>query len=129
MSKKCCFRGCFHKQYGKFAKALLKSGLQHLDHNDLSLVRILCSKKSLVLTCQILGLLVNTLAADEKYPVVNREKLTIPTEIQLSQKQKPFSKISVPFLKSILNFKYVQLKADPHRFGIFEVTDTKNVVR
>ena len=45
-------------------------------------------KKSLLLTKKILGLLVNTFAADEKYPVLNRENLTIPIQKQLSQKQK-----------------------------------------
>ena len=37
-----------------------------------------------------MGLLVSTLAADEKYPVLNRDNLTIPIQMQLSQKQKTF---------------------------------------
>ena len=45
---------------------------------------------SLLLTCQILGLIVNTLAADEKYPVLNSDNLTIPIQMELSQKQKVF---------------------------------------
>ena len=90
MSKKSRFRGCFDKQYGKRAQALLKSASQHLYHIHRSLPRKLSWKKSLLLTCQILGLLVNTLAADEKYPVLNRDNLTIPIEMQLSQKQKVF---------------------------------------
>ena len=40
---------------------------------------------------KILGLLVNTLATDEKYPVLNRDNLTIPIQMQLSKKQKIFS--------------------------------------
>ena len=48
--------------------------------------------KVLLLTRQILGLLVNTLAADGRYPVVNKENLTIPIQMQLSQKQNTFSK-------------------------------------
>ena len=51
-------------------------------------------------------LLVNTLAADEKYPVLNRDNLTIPIQMQLSQKQKTFSEFFSAFLKSSLNFKY-----------------------
>ena len=90
MSKKSCFRRPFDKEYGKRAQALLKYGSQYLYHNHLSLVRKLCSKKSLLLTSQILGLLVNTLAADEKYPVLNTDNLTIPIQMQLSQKQKSF---------------------------------------
>ena len=37
-----------------------------------------------------MGLLVNTLAADEKYIVLNRENLTIPIQMQLSEKKKRF---------------------------------------
>ena len=48
--------------------------------------------KVLLLTRQILGLLVNTLAADDRYPDVNKENLTIPIQMQLSQKQNTFSK-------------------------------------
>ena len=61
---------------------------------------------SLLLTYQILGLLVNTYAADEKYPVLTRENLTIPIQMQLSQKQKTFSQFLGAFLKSGINFKY-----------------------
>ena len=36
------------------------------------------------LTSEILRLLVNTLAADGKYPVLNRYNLTIPIQMELS---------------------------------------------
>ena len=55
-----------------------------------------------LLTCQILRLLVNTLAADEKYPVLTRETLTIPILNQLSQKQKLF----LSFLLHLWNLRY-----------------------
>ena len=45
---------------------------------------------SLLFTCQTLGLLVKILAADEKYPVLNRDNLMRPIQMQLSQKQKTF---------------------------------------
>ena len=51
------------------------------------------------------GLLVNTLTANEKYPVLNRDNLTIPTQMQLSQKQKIFFQFCATFLISRLNFK------------------------
>ena len=86
-------------------------------------------KKSLLLTCQILVLLVNTLDVDERYPVLNRDNLTIPIQMQLSQKQKTFSEFFAAFLKSRLNFKYFLKKDDPPRFCIFEITDSENVVR
>ena len=110
MSKKSSFRGYFQKQYGKRAQTLLKSASQHLCLIHWSLGRNLFSRKSLLLTCQILGLLPNTLAADEKYPVLNRDNLTIPIQMQLSQKQKTFSEFLCPFFKSIRNFKYFQKK-------------------
>ena len=110
MPKKYRFRGPFDKQHGKGAQALLKSTSHHLYHIHWSLPRQLIWRKSLLLKCQILGLLVNTLAADEKYPVLNRDNLTIPIQMQLSQKQKTFSEFLCPFFKSIRNFKYFQKK-------------------
>ena len=86
-------------------------------------------KISLLLTCKIFELLVNTLATDEKYPVLNRDNLTIPIQMQLSQKQKTFSEFFAAFLKSRVNFEYFEKTDDPHRFCIFEVTDSENVVR
>ena len=129
MSKKSRLRGWFDKQYGKRAQAEFKSSSQHLYHIHWSLVRKLCLKKSLLLTCQISGLLVNTLATDEKYPVVNRDNLTIPIQMQLSQKQKTFAQFFAAFLKSTINFKSYEKKDDAHRFCVYELTDSVNVVR
>ena len=106
MSKKSLFLGCFDKQYGKRVQTLMKLASQQLYHIYWWLARKVCSKKSLLLTCQILGLLVNTLATDEKYPVLNRDNLTIPIQMQLSEKQKTFSIIFTAFLKCRLNFQY-----------------------
>ena len=129
MSKKSRFRGNFEKQLDKLAEVLFKSASEHLYLFHWSLPSQLSWKKSLWLTWKILGLLVNTLAADEKYPVLNRDNLTIPIQMQLSQKQKTFSEFFAAFLKSRLNFKYFLKKDDPPRFCIFEITDSENVVR
>ena len=110
MSKDTQFRGSFEKQHGKRSQGLLKSASQHFYHIYWSLTKKLSWKKSLLLTCQILGLLVNTLAADEKYPVLNRDNLTIPIQMELSQKEKSFSEVSDSFLNSILNFKHFEQK-------------------
>ena len=91
--------------------------------------RQLSSKKSLLLTCKILRLRVNKLAADDKYPVLNRDTLTIPIHIQLSQKQKKISDLFSLFSISRLNFEHFEKKDDPQRFCIFQVTDSENVVR
>ena len=76
-----------------------------------------------------MGQLVNTSAAVEKYPVLKTDNIIIPIQIILSRKQKTFSRFFVAFLKSRLNFKHFKKKDDPHKFFIFEVTDSKNVVR
>ena len=81
------------------------------------------------LTGQMVGLLLNTLPADEEYPVLNRDNLTIPIHMQLSQKQKTFSEFFSAFLKSRSNFEHFDKKDDLHRFCNFEITDSENVVR
>ena len=129
MYKKFRFGGQLDKQHGKLTQTLLKSPSQHLYHIHWSLARKLCSKKSLLLTCQILGLLVNTLAAEEKCPVLNRENLTIPIQMQLSQKQITFSQFYAAFWKSGLNFECFEKKDDPDSFCISKITDSENVVR
>ena len=129
MSKRSHFRGCFDKQYGKRAETLLKSASQHLYHIHRSLSRKLSWKKSLLFTCKILWLVVNTFPTDEKYPVFNRENLTITIQMQLSQKQKTFSQFFAAFLKSKSNFKHFESNNDPHRFFFFEVTDAEKVFR
>ena len=61
-----------------------------------------------------LRLFVNTLTLDDKDYLLNRDNLTQPIQMQLSQKQKTFSEFFFAFLKSILNFKHLPKKDDPH---------------
>ena len=56
--------------------------------------------------CKILGQFVKTLTANDKYSLLNRDNLTQPIQILLSQKQKTFSEFFSPFLKSTLNFEH-----------------------
>ena len=67
-------------------------------------------KESLLLTCKILELLVNTLAVHEMYLVLHRENLTIPIQMQLSKQQKIVSKLFATSLKSIRNFERFEKK-------------------
>ena len=60
------------------------------------------------------GVFVNTLTADGKYPVQGCENLQLPIQMQLSEKQKTFSEFFVPFLESTSNFKHFQKKDDCH---------------
>ena len=105
MSKKSRFRGLIEKQHRKRAEPLFKPVLKHLYQIDWSLSSQLNYKKSLFLTCQILGLLCNILAAEERNPFLNRDNLTIPFQMQLSQNQKPFSECFAWFLKPTINLK------------------------
>ena len=57
---------------------------------------------------------VKTSTVDVKHYMLNRENFTQPIQIQLSQKQKTFSEFYFAFLKSILNFKDLPTKDDPH---------------
>ena len=86
-------------------------------------------KKALLLTCQFLGLLVNILATNKKYLVLNRSNLTMPIQMQITQKKTTFSQFFTAFLKCRLNFKYFEKKEDTHRFCISENTDSEHVVR
>ena len=77
---------------------------------------------------QIPKISVNTLAADEKHYLLNRENLAQAIQMQLSQNQKTFSQFLFAFLKSILNYKHfpkkMTLKAD-----VFpEIPTPKNMV-
>ena len=67
-------------------------------------------KKSLLVIHKILGRFVNTLAVNDKHYLLNRDNLTQPIQMQLSQKQKTFSEFFFAFLKSILNFKHLPKK-------------------
>ena len=57
---------------------------------------------------------VNTLTADDKYSVLNRDNLTQQNRTQLSQKQKAFSQFFLAFSKYTLNFEDFEKRDDPH---------------
>ena len=107
-SKNYSFGRPFDKQHGKRAQALFKSASLHLYHICWSMPRKFSRKKSVLLTCKILGLLVNTLAADKRYLVVHRDNLTTLIRIHLSKKLKVFCQFFTPFWKSRLNFKHFE---------------------
>ena len=69
---------------------------------------------SVLVIHKILRLLVNTLTADDKHYLLNRNNFAQPIQIQLSEKQKIFSEFFLPFLKSVLNFKDLRMKDEPH---------------
>ena len=119
----------FDKQHSKGAQALLTSMSQHVLDIHWSLPNKLSWKTSLLLTCQILGLLVQTLVADEKYRVFNRHNLTTKIQMQWFEKHKTFCEFFTAFLKYRWNLEQFGEKDDAHRFCNFEITDSENVVR
>ena len=73
-----------------------------IDHCENNSVK----KKSVLVLCIILRLFVNTLAADDKYSLLNRDNLTQPIQILLSKKENNFSQFFSAFLKGKLNFEH-----------------------
>ena len=126
VSKKSRFKGSFGKQRGKRDQTLLKFACQYHYHIYWSLWRQLTCKKSLLVICKISRLFPNTLSADGKYSLLNRDNLTQPIQMQLSRKQKTFSGFFPAFSKSSLNFEYFFKKDDPHSWCISEITDSEN---
>ena len=63
---------------------------------------------------KIVRLFFNALTADKKHCLLNRDNLTQPIHMQLSQEHKIFSELFFAFLKSILNFKHISKEDEPH---------------
>ena len=68
---------------------------------------------------------VNTLTADDKYSLLNRDNLTQPIWTELSKKQTAFSQLLLEFWKSTLNVEHFQKKDDPHSRFISEITHSE----
>ena len=74
----------------------------------------LSRKKSVLVRRKALYLFVNTLTADDKYSLLNRDNLTQPIPKQLFQKQKALSEIFLAFSIFSLNLEHFQKKDKPH---------------
>ena len=77
----------------------------------------------------MLRLFVNTLTTDEKNYLLNTDNLTLPIQIQLSEKQKTFSEFFFAFLKSIINFKHFKKKMALIADVVPELPAPKNLIR
>ena len=104
------FQGSFKKQHGKCAQTMFKFAWQNLYHIYWSLWRQLSFKKFLLVIYKISRLFPNTLSADGKYSLLNRDSLTQQIQMQLPWKQKTFSQFFSAFSKSSLNFEHFQRK-------------------
>ena len=98
-------------------------GTKHLCHIYSLLSTKLNWKTPLLATCKIPGLFLSTLAAEEKYSLLNKDNLTQPIQLQFSKKQKNNSEFFSAFFKSRSNFKHLEKYDDNHILCISEITD------
>ena len=77
--------------------------------------------KSAFVRSEILTPFVKTLTTDDKYSRRNMLNFTQQFEPPLSQKQKTFSRIFIPFLKSALNLDHVGKKDEYHSLVISSI--------
>ena len=119
------FKGSFPKQHRKRAQTLLKFAWQNLYHIYWSLWRQLTFKKSLLVICKISRLFPNTLSADGKYSLFNRDNLTQPIWMQVSQIQTIFSKLFLDFWNLVQILNIFNEKDDSHSWGIAEITESE----
>ena len=63
---------------------------------------------------EILGMFVNTLTGDGKYPVQGCENLQLPIQMQLSENWYSFSEFFIAFLESTSNFKHFEKRDGCH---------------
>ena len=98
LSKKRRFRKRFESQLVKASQILAKSPWERFYHVFSSFWGKLIRKMSPLVTDEILGVFVNTLTADGKYPVEDWENLPLSIQMQFSDNWKIFSQFFVQFL-------------------------------
>ena len=98
--KKCRLGTRFDSQHVKVCRILAKCPLEHFYHLFSSFWGKLILKKSPVVLGKILGVFLNTLTGDGKYPVEEWENWQLPNQMQLSEKRKTFSQFFIPIRES-----------------------------
>ena len=78
-----------------------------------------CRKRLAVVRSELLGQIVNTLTADYKYSRQNRENLSQQVPMQTSLKLKTCFRLFIEFLKSTLNFEYLEKKVSVSKFNYY----------
>ena len=120
--KKSRFTLTFQKEHGKRVSTMFKFERQNLHHIYWSTRRQFSCKMSLLVICQSLRLFFTTMSAVDKCSLANRDNLTKPINMQLSQKLKTFSWFFNVFSKSKLSFEYFQKNDHAHSLFISEAT-------
>ena len=112
LSKNRPFRTRFDIEHMKALQMHPKFPWEHFYDVFLSFSVKLIWKISPLVLGEILGVFINTLTADGKYPVQVCGNLQLPIQMQLSEKAKTFSAFFVPFLESSSHFKHFEKNSD-----------------
>ena len=115
MSNKSVFRRPFDKQHWKRTEALLKSACQYLDYIHWLYSLITANSIELEKVSYWHAKPWDCLST-ECLPMRSILFLTIPIQMQLSQKQESFPQLFSAFLKSTLNFEYFEKKMTVRAF-------------
>ena len=78
ISKKRSFRTSFESQHVEVSETLVKPAREHLYHIFSSFLGKMICKVSPLVKFEILGMFINTLIADDKYPVRDCENSQFP---------------------------------------------------
>ena len=110
LSRKRSFRTSFDSQPVNRRQTLVKSTWEQFYHYCWSFWKEMTWKISHLLNLGILGVFVNTLNEDDKYPFRDCRNLQFPIQMQLSSKRKTFSLYFVPFMESPSKLKHFKKK-------------------
>ena len=99
LCKKRRFKKHFECQHVKSSQIIGKSPWERFYHVFSSFWWKLIWEKSPLVLREILGVFVNTLTAEGKYPVQDWENLVLPVQNQLCGKRTTLSEFFVPFVK------------------------------
>ena len=86
-------------------------------------------QKSLLERWKLFNRFFNTFTADDKYSLISRDNWMQTIQMNLSQKQKLFSKFSAAFFEFALNFEHFQKKMTLIAYVFPKSPTTKDVLR
>ena len=129
LCKKRHFETRFDSQHVKLSRILAKPPWVHLYHLFSSFWGKLIWKISALVWGHVLGVFVNTLTDDGKYPVKDCENLPLPIQMESFEKRKTFSEFFAPFLESTWNFKHFDKRDDHYSYVFLKLQAVKLSVR
>ena len=92
-------------------------------------VKVIELEKSVLDTWKFLRPFLNTLTADDRYSLINKNKWMQTIQMHLSQKPKIFSELFWAFFEFVLNFEHFQKKMTLIAYVFPKLPTTKNVLR